>query len=171
MADSAYLTNLKLAEAQMKAAALLDNTTAYAQLATKRELDYAVANLGAVPANNDWAQGTVLANALTTSVRSSALTLDKDYVKNGVLLRFVTTVTTTPTVTFAIQGSKDNTNWNAVYYADFSTPGTYTNATFTVTTATTIIKLVKLGESAKYLSVNVTADTNVTYTIDAQVLN
>jgi hypothetical protein len=118
------------------------------------------------PALSDYQSGTVVVSASTAVARSSVVDFVHDYFHKPALVRFVTTIGATPTATYAIQGSMDNSTWNNVNYADLTTPGTVVNTNFTTTTATTIVKYVLPGQQFRFLSVNVTADTNVTNTID-----
>ena len=75
---------------------------------------------------------TQTGNADTTN------TMDRGYTLVGpCLLRIVTTVGATPTVTVNIKGSMDGTNFYNVTYALVATPTTYTVAAITITSATT----------------------------------
>ena len=126
---------------------------------------------GATPALFDYPQGTVIANALTTSAPTSTFDLGKHQVAQYVAVRFVTTIGATPTATFDIQGSTDSSGgWQSLNFADSSAPTTYTNSTFVVTTATTIVKYLQFAQKIRYIRVNVTSNTNVTYTIDVTPL-
>lgn len=87
----------------------------------------------------------------------------------AVLVTITTTIGATPTCTYAIQGSVDGTNWFAVPYADSATPTTVSVATFAITTATTAYKYVQANTPARYLRVTMSANTNVTNTIDVSV--
>lgn len=102
-------------------------------------------------------------NARTTNV------IDRGGRTGPCLLQIVTTIGATPTCTYAIEGSVDGANWFAVPYADPATPTTAAVATFVVTTATTTRKYVLRDYPWRYLSVNMTANTNVTSTIDVWV--
>jgi len=82
------------------------------------------------------------------------------------LVKVTTTVGATPTVTIAIEGSPDGTNWYSVPYADSATPTTVSVATFVVTTATTNWKIVQANAPVRFLRLNYTANTNVTITTD-----
>lgn len=102
-------------------------------------------------------------NAATTNI------IDRGGRTGPVLVQIVTTVGASPTCTYAIEGSVDAANWFAVPYADPATPATAAVATFAITTATTTRKYVLSGYPWRYLRVNMTANTNVTSTIDVWV--
>ena len=85
------------------------------------------------------------------------------------LVRITTTIGATPTCTYALEGSHDGTNWFPVPYADSATPLTVTVATFVITTATTVWKIIQANIPYRYLRVSMSANTNVTNTIDATV--
>lgn len=84
----------------------------------------------------------------------------------AVLMRITTTVGATPTVTIAIEGSIDGTNFFAIPYSDSATPTTVSVATFAITSATTVFKYLQAGYPWRYLRVTFSANTNVTTTID-----
>lgn len=82
------------------------------------------------------------------------------------VLVVVTTVGATPTATYAILGSVDNVLYYPIAYADSGTPGTFTAATFAITTAGS--KYLYLQAAPwRYLKVTISAVTNVTSTINA----
>lgn len=85
------------------------------------------------------------------------------------LLKVTTTVGATPTCTYAIEGSADGSDWYAVAYADSATPETVSVATFAITTATTVRKILRPNHPWRYLRVTMSANTNVTNTIDVWV--
>ena len=114
----------------------------------------------------DYQAGTTVLSASTANTRTTVVDYGRDYFHKPVLIRFVTTIGATPTATYAIQGSTDNSSWSAVNYADITTPTTIVNTTFVTTTATTIVKVVVAPQPFRFLSVLVSADTNVTNTID-----
>lgn len=119
---------------------------------------------GANPALWDYPPGFTLATSLTGNSASSVITLPQDYIKNALLVRMTSTVGATPTATIALQGSKDNTTWFAVDYSDSATPSVYTQATFAITTAATIQKMIRPHQNFKFIRFNMTANTNVTIT-------
>jgi len=85
------------------------------------------------------------------------------------LLTITTTVGGTPTCTYAIEGSVDGVAWFAVAYADSATPETMSVATFTITTATTVQKIMRTGHPWRFLRLTYSANTNVTTTADLWV--
>lgn len=85
------------------------------------------------------------------------------------LLKIATTVGATPTCTYAVEGSADGTNWFPVAYADSATPETVSVATFAITTATTVYKILRPGHPWRYLRLTYSANTNVTNTADVHV--
>lgn len=87
-------------------------------------------------------------------------------VERPALLKITTTVGATPTCTYAIEGSADGTNWFSVAYADSATPETVSVATFAITTATTVYKILRGGHPWRFLRVTYSANTNVTNTAD-----
>lgn len=82
------------------------------------------------------------------------------------LLKITTTVGATPTCTYAIEVSADGTAWLAAAYADSATPTTVSVATFVITTATTVYKVLRAEIPWRFLRVTYSANTNVTNTAD-----
>lgn len=82
------------------------------------------------------------------------------------LLKITTTVGATPTCTYAVEGSADGANWFAVAYADSATPETLSVATFVITTATTVYKIMRVNHPWRFLRITYSANTNVTNTAD-----
>lgn len=117
------------------------------------------------PAVHAYPTGTLIANAATGNGNSTVLIANSRWFTNDILLRIVTTVGATPTATFNIQSSKDNSTFNNVNYALIATPNTLVSTAITITTAQTSIYRIP-AHQAKYLRVAVSANTNVTYTID-----
>jgi hypothetical protein len=85
------------------------------------------------------------------------------------MLKITTTVGATPTCTYAIEGSADGSDWFAVAYADAATPETLSVATFVITTATTVRKILRVNHPWRFLRVTYSANTNVTNTADLTV--
>lgn len=81
-------------------------------------------------------------------------------------LRIITTIGATPTCTYLVEGSVDGTVWTPAPIADPATPETVSVATFAITTATTTVKYLRAGHPWRYLRVTMSANTNVTSTID-----
>jgi hypothetical protein len=86
--------------------------------------------------------------------------------KSG-LIKIVTTVGATPTCTYLIEGSVDGVNFFPVPYADSATPETMSVATFVITTATTVYKVLRTDHPWRFVRVTYSANTNVTNTADA----
>lgn len=100
-------------------------------------------------------------NAVSTNVA------DRGAISGGACaLRIVTTVGSTPTCTYLVEGSADGTNFVPAPYADPTTPETVSVATFAVTSATTTIKYLRANSPWRYLRVTLSSNTNVTSTID-----
>lgn len=112
--------------------------------------------------------GINLATAQTGNGASTNV-IDRGGRTGPCLLQIVTTIGATPTCTYAIEGSTDGTNFFAIPYADPSTPTTAAVATFVITTATTTRKYLLSGFPWRQLRVTMSANTNVTSTIDAWV--
>lgn len=85
--------------------------------------------------------------------------------KGWAIVKITTLIGATPTCTYAIEVSLDNSNWVAATYADISTPTTDVATTFAITTATTVQKIVK-PTGWRYVRVTYSANTNVTNTTD-----
>jgi len=117
--------------------------------------------------------GTVVSSAATGNGPSTVYDFGEDgreHNREAVLVRVTTTVGSTPTATFAIQGSEDNSSWSALNYADSATPQTVVATTFVITSATTVMKIVQPGQVYRYLRVNYSLNTNVTITTDVYPL-
>lgn len=80
------------------------------------------------------------------------------------LVTIVTTVGATPTVTVAIEGSADGSDWWAIPYADYATPNTLAVTTFTITTASTNRKILLPDYPWRYGRLTYSSNTNVTLT-------
>lgn len=83
------------------------------------------------------------------------------------VLRIVSTVGATPTVTVNIKGSVDGTTFYNIPYINMATAGDgYTTAALTITTAVTSHYLLMKGQSWNFIKLVMTANTNVTLTSD-----
>lgn len=91
-------------------------------------------------------------------------------VRQRVFVRVTTTVGDSPTCTYSIQGSLDNSSWFNLVYSDATTPETYVSSTFTLTTATTVVKVIRLGQKFRYVKVVYSSNNNVTNTADVYPL-
>lgn len=117
--------------------------------------------------------GPNTANLATAQVGNGASTNIIDRAGAGVgspvLVKVTTTIGATPTCTYAIECSPDGTNWFAAAYADSATPETLSVATFVITTATSVYKILRVNMPWRFLRVTMSANTNVTNTIDVWV--
>lgn len=105
-------------------------------------------------------------SAAQTGNGQSTNIADRGGARGPALLKITTTVGATPTVTVAIEGSPDATNWFAIPYADSATPTTVSVATFVITTAATAYKLLQVDQPWRYVRLTYSANTNVTSTAD-----
>ena len=81
------------------------------------------------------------------------------------VLRVVTNAGTT--ITFTIQGSADGVTYAPLYYSIMSaTPGDWTAAAITTTTAKTELYMIAPGQGWVFLKTNVSANTGMTPTTD-----
>lgn len=113
--------------------------------------------------------GTANLSTAQTGSAASTNVADRGAAVAACFLSIVSTVGATPTVTVAIQGSVDLTNWWSIPWADLATPTTLSVATFAITTATTTSKILMAGFPWRYVRLNYTANTNVTLTADVWV--
>jgi len=170
MTGPEWLNLLRLRNAKNKSAggAAIQALTAAQINQTSQFLTMAGGNPALV---NDYAAGSSMGSSLTGNTPSTVITLAKEVVNNPILIRITTTVGATPTATFAIQGSLDNSTWFSIDYADIATPDTWGQSTFVITTATTVQKVVRPHQKVKFLRFNMTVNTNVTVTTaDAVIL-
>lgn len=105
-------------------------------------------------------------SAAQTGNGQSTNTADRGAAVGPALVKISTTVGATPTCTYALEGSVDGTDWFAVAYADSATPETVSVATFAITTATTVRKILRPNHPWRYLRITYSANTNVTNTAD-----
>ena len=83
------------------------------------------------------------------------------------VLRIVSTVGATPTVTVNIKGSIDGTTFYNIPYRTMATAGgDYTTAALVITTAVTSHYLLMMGQSWNFIKLVMTLNTNVTLTSD-----
>ena len=131
-------------------------------------LRYAAEN----PALFDYAVvGTALSTAQAGNGASTNVLDSANYgLPAGALFRVTAVIGATPTCTYALQGSPDNSNWSALTYSDSATPATFVATTFVMTTAVTKILYVKSAQAGvRYLRVFYSANTNITNTVDVLV--
>lgn len=110
-----------------------------------------------------------LSNAQTGNGVSTNIVDRGGFTVTPSLLKVTTTIGATPTVTLALEVSPDNTNWFAGAYADSATPETLSVATFAITTATTVWKILRVLHPWRYFRITYSANTNVTTTADIWV--
>lgn len=119
-----------------------------------------------VPSLSSFATGTVLSNAQTGNGDSTTVfdfgNDDNENVREAAFVRVTSVVGATPTCTYSIMGSVDGVTYTALKIADSATPATYGTATWTETTFVTRVKLVKAGQTWRYLKVVYSLNTNVT---------
>lgn len=83
------------------------------------------------------------------------------------ILRIVSTIGATPTVTVNIMGSVDGTNFYNVAYSPLAAiAGAYTAAALVITTAVTALYALAPGQTWNFLKLVMSANTNVTLTSD-----
>lgn len=85
------------------------------------------------------------------------------------LLKLTTTIGSTPTVTIAIEGSADGTNWFNIAYCLPATPETVAVANVVITTAVTNLYILRANHPWRYLRLTYSANTNVTTTADVWI--
>lgn len=94
---------------------------------------------------------------------------DRGDYRGPALLKIVSTIGATPSVTVAIEGSCDGNDWYPVPYATQAAPETPTVATFAITTATTNRYHIRTNHAWRYLRLSYTSALNVTLTVDLMV--
>jgi hypothetical protein len=83
------------------------------------------------------------------------------------ILRIVSTIGATPTVTVNIMGSVDGVTFSNVFYSPLAAiAGLYTNAAIVITTAVTSLYALAPGAPWNFLKVVMSLNTNVTLTTD-----
>lgn len=83
------------------------------------------------------------------------------------VLRIVSTIGATPTVTVNLMGSADGTTFFNVAYSPLgAAPGDWTKAAFVITTATTGLYALAPAQGWMFLKLVMSANTNVTLTTD-----
>lgn len=106
-----------------------------------------------------------LQTAQTGNADSTNTVLDLDYSRPAVI-RVISTVGGTPTVTVNIQGSVDGTTFYNIPYALVGAPSTFVLTALTITTAVTTFYLLQTGQAWSYVKLVMSANTNVTLTSD-----
>jgi hypothetical protein len=103
-------------------------------------------------------------NGATTNIIDRGLKLG--LCTGPALLRIVTTVGATPTCTYLVEGSANGTDWSPAIIADSATPTTLSFATFVITSATTVLKLIQANQPFRFFRMTLSSNTNVTSTAD-----
>lgn len=106
---------------------------------------------------------TSLSTAQTGNGASTNI-VDRGGSTGPALVTIVTTVGATPTCTYLIEVSADGTDWFPGFYADSATPGTTAVATFAITTATTVRKILVTDQPWRFARITYSINTNVTNT-------
>lgn len=120
------------------------------------------------------ARDTAIAPCLTTIASAQAgngATTDyadrgTSHKVGGTMVRVVAGAGATPTCTYQIEVSVDASTWGNATYADVSTPNTNTSATFNTTVDAVLSKIIKHPSTWRYVRVTMSANTNVTNTVD-----
>jgi hypothetical protein len=94
-------------------------------------------------------------------------TMDRGQLRGPVLLKILSVVGSTPTVTVNVLGSMDGTNFYNIPYSLPATAETATNAAIVITSATTNYYILRPFHPWRFLKLNYSANTNVTLTADA----
>lgn len=109
--------------------------------------------------------GDVLLSNAQTGTGDSTNTAARAFAGRTAAIVFSMSVGATPTITFTIQCSVDGTNFFACPYAVVATPETMTVAAIgPLTSAQTNTYLLRPNHPWKYIKLNVSANTNVTFT-------
>ena len=112
----------------------------------------------------DWS--SINLSTAQTGNADSTNTLDRGTIRRAALLKIVSTVGGTPTVTVNIQGSMDGASWYNVGYALSATPETVAVAAITITSATTGYYILRPEHPWRFQKLVYSANTNVTLTVD-----
>lgn len=100
-----------------------------------------------------------------TGTGTTTNVLDRGVTSGPASVIIVTTVGSTPTCTYQLEGSTDGTNWSNLSSADSGTPTVFSTATFAITSATTTTRIVDPASTWRYIRLTMSANTNVTNTI------
>ncbi len=138
------------------------------QVARINETEYSMNINGVTITAWDYPTGTAVMTNGTGNANSTVWTTGDNPMINNMLVRIVTVAGATPTATYKIQGSNTSAFTSPVdlYYADKSDLTTFVNTALVYTTSNTYVKLLKMGQNYRYYRVNVSANTNMTTTID-----
>lgn len=127
-----------------------------------------MATLEARQSADNW-ESVQIANAQTgNGVSTNVADRGTSHKVNGTVVKITTAVGATPTCTYQIEVSADGTTWGNATYADQATPTSDSSATFVITTSTIVRKIIKHPTPWRYVRVTMSANTNVTNTIDVE---
>lgn len=121
---------------------------------------------GVSPSVTGYPTGTVVSNAQTANGSSTVYDFGNIKGRAAVFVRIAATVGATPTCTYDIQSSNDNSTWAPVLRADSGTPTVFNTTTWSTTVNATFVKIVPAGLTYRYLQIVYSANTNVTNTAD-----
>jgi hypothetical protein len=96
----------------------------------------------------------------------STNTADRGQLISGAMLKIVSAIGATPTVTVNLQGSIDGSVFFNVPYSLTATPTTFVITAITITTATTNNYILQSAQPWRYFKLVMSANTNVTLTSD-----
>lgn len=113
--------------------------------------------------------GNLATGQTPSGTGTSTHIVDRGDYRGPGLLKIVSTIGATPSVTVAIEGSTDGVDWYPVPYATQAAPETPTVATFAITTATTNRYHIRTNHAWRFLRLSYTAALNVTLTADLSV--
>lgn len=145
----------------------LEDATTQVQVAPKIAEQAFRLNVNAITPSLTAFPTTFTLSSAQTGSADSTFTFDygnRKAGREGAMVKITTTVGATPTCTYQIKGSVDNSTFFNLLYADSATPSTFVSSTFVITTATTVAKLIKPGQVWRYLKITYSANTNVTNT-------
>jgi hypothetical protein len=108
------------------------------------------------------APGAVNLSTGQTGNGQSSNVVDRGGSVGPALIRIVTTVGASPTVTIAIEGSADGTSWFNIPYSTQAAPSTVAVANVTITTATTNYYYLQADYPWRYARLTYSANNNVT---------
>lgn len=86
--------------------------------------------------------------------------------RGGTMVRVVAGTGAGPTCTYQIEVSLDASTWDDATYADISDLDTDSTATFAIVADSVVSKVLKHPDSWRYVRVTMSANTNVTNTVD-----
>lgn len=109
-----------------------------------------------------------LSNAQAGNGQSTNV-VDRGTTSGPAIVAITTVAGATPTCTYQLEGSLDNSSFFPLSSADSGTPNTFSTGTFTITSSTTVTRIVDPTVAWRYLRLTYSANTNITNTANAQV--